>query len=62
MAEDVRQRLENKNGLLRDFRTNAIAGEDSKVQKHDGNLVIECFGSSGIESRFYLLRRRLSLA
>ena len=41
MAEAFGQGLQNENGLFRNFRTNAIAGEDSKAQKHEGNLVIE---------------------
>ena len=46
MAEDISDCLQNENSLFDDFRANAVAGENGKVQEHGaigkfGNWVIE---------------------
>ena len=41
MAECFGNSLKNENGLLGDFRADAVAGEDSEVQKHAGISLME---------------------
>jgi len=40
MAELISHSLQNENGLFRDFRTNAVAGENGEFQKHGEDLAI----------------------
>jgi hypothetical protein len=40
VAKAVGHRLQNEHGLFSNFRANAVAGEDRKVQEHGGDLVI----------------------
>ena len=45
MAEAVGHSLQHENGLFGNFRTNAVARENRKFQKHEGNLVIGKFSN-----------------
>ena len=44
MAKALRHGLQDENGLISDFRTNAITGESRKFQKHGKDSTIGKFG------------------
>jgi hypothetical protein len=51
MAECFGGGLQNENGLLGDFRADAVAGEDSEVQKHAGTSLTTCKCRPGFARR-----------
>jgi hypothetical protein len=50
MAKTIGDRLQDENGLLRNFRPDAVARENREVQKHGDDWVIGKFSNWVIEN------------